>query len=269
MLRAVVFAALVLIAPAAALAAAEAEPAAQPVEVMIVASAHLANPGRDIHNLTVPDVLTPAAQAQIASIADALGRFEPTKVAVERGADVAREHYAQYLAGALPVSRGEDVQLGFRIARARGLNAVYGIDVPGDFPYDAVDAYAKAHGQSAILDAASDDIVDMLATEQKIVDGKGFPALYRYLNAPDRISRDNAFYAKMLRIGAGAEQPGVELLTAWHHRNFLICANLIQAAKPGDRILVFYGAGHAFLLRQCVRETPGFRLIEPTAWLPN
>lgn len=265
-LRVLVFAAAALFAPAALAAPA---PADQPVEVMIVASAHLANPGRDYHNLTVPDVLTPAAQAQLASMADALGRFEPTKVAVESEADVAKARYAQYLAGTLPVSRGEEVQLGFRIAKARGLDAVYGIDADGDFPYEAVDTYAKAHGQSAILDAANNDTVDMLATEQKIVDEKGVAALYRYLNDPASISRLNSFYAKMLGIGGGTEQPGVELQTAWHHRNFLICANLIQAAKPGDRILVIYGAGHAFLLRQCVQQTPGFRLVEPNDLLPK
>ena len=73
----------------------------------------------------------------------------------------------------------------------------------------------------------------------------------------------------MLRVGGGGEQPGAELLTQWYRRNFLICANLIQAAKPGDRMVVFYGAGHAFLLRQCVQETPGFVLVEPNAYLPR
>ncbi len=48
----------------------------------------------------------------------------------------------------------------------------------------------------------------------------------------------------------------------------MICANLLQLSTPGDRIVVFYGSGHAFLLRQCVAETPGFRLVEPDAWLP-
>jgi hypothetical protein len=40
------------------------------------------------------------------------------------------------------------VQLGFRLAKAAGLQNVYGIDVDGDFPYDAVLDFAKAHGQS-------------------------------------------------------------------------------------------------------------------------
>ena len=33
--------------------------------------------------------------------------------------------------------------------------------------------------------------------------------------------------------------------------------------------MVFYGSGHAFLLRQCVSETPGFRLVEPNDYLPR
>jgi len=52
-------------------------------------------------------------------------------------------------------------------------------------------------------------------------------------------------------------------------RNFLICANLVEQSKPGDRIVVLYGFGHAFLLRQCVTETPAFKLVEPNAYLPR
>lgn len=91
----------------------------------------------------------------------------------------------------------------------------------------------------------------------------------RFLNDPKRLISDNGFYRSMLRVGGGAEQPGVGLLTAWYHRNFLICANLIQLAKPGDRVVVFYGAGHSFLLRQCVAETPGFVLAEANDYLPR
>jgi hypothetical protein len=30
-----------------------------------------------------------------------------------------------------------------------------------------------------------------------------------------------------------------------------------------------YGSGHAYLLRQCVREMPGFKLIEANDYLPK
>ncbi len=41
----------------------------------------------------------------------------------------------------------------------------------------------------------------------------------------------------------------------------------MQVAKPGDRILVVFGAGHAYWLRDFVQHTPGFQLAEPTAYL--
>jgi hypothetical protein len=83
------------------------------------------------------------------------------------------------------------------------------------------------------------------------------------------VKADHAFYRTLLRIGGGNTQPAVDLAAAWYKRNFLICANLIQLAQPGDRMVVFYGSGHAFLLRQCVAETPGFELVEPNDYLPE
>ena len=98
---------------------------------------------------------------------------------------------------------------------------------------------------------------------------RGIAADLRLLNDPGRIRDANGLYRSMLHVGLGSDQPGVDLLTAWYHRNLQICANLVQLAKPGDRVVIFFGAGHAFFLRQCVAETPGFTLIEPNDYLPT
>jgi Family of unknown function (DUF5694) len=240
----------------------------KPATVIIVGTFHMANPGRDMHNVVADDMLSEARQKQIAAVGAGLERFKPTVVAVEWSPGSTAEPYAKYRAGTLKPSRNEVVQLGFRLANAARLDVVHGIDVEGDFPYEPVDIYAKAHGQSAMLVAANQDIeayvqrLDDLLKEGTVTDA------LRFLNDPKRLISDNGFYRSMLRVGGGAEQPGVGLLTAWYHRNFLICANLIQLAKPGDRVVVFYGAGHSFLLRQCVAETPGFVLAEAIDYLP-
>ena len=240
-----------------------------PIEVMVVGVFHMSNPGHDLHNMQVGDVLAPGRQGEIAALTDALAGFQPTKVAVEWPSDIVAERYPKYLAGTLPPSRNEVAQLGFRLARTAGSKAVYGIDVDGDFPYDPVKAYAEAHGQSALLDAQGAALDRFNAEEQRLLGDKGVAAALRNMNDPVRLKSDNAFYRTALRIGAGKDQPGVDLLTAWYRRNFLICANLVQLAQPGDRIVVFYGAGHAFLLRQCVSETPGLKLVEPNDYLPR
>lgn len=270
-MRSILMAVVLVLAPAAAPAAIKVAPHPDPatVEVMIVGGFHMNNPGRDIHNLVVDDVLAPRRQAEIAAVTNALARFRPTKIAVEDDAADAAQRWAKFLAGTLAPSRNEVVQLGFRLAKTTGLNTVYGIDVEGDFPFEPVQAWAAAHGKSALLDRQGMLVEQRLAVESRILKDKSVGALLRYMNGPVLLASDNDFYRTTLFMGEGATQPGADLLTAWYHRNFMICANLLQLSKPGDRIVVFYGSGHAFLLRQCVAETPGFRLVEPDAWLPG
>lgn len=258
---------------AVALLSAMAGPAAasttpKDVEVMVVGTYHMANPGRDLHNNRSDDVLAPRRQQELEAVASALLRFAPSRVAVEWPADITVERYRRHRGGTLEPSRNEVVQLGFRLAAAAKLAEVDGIDVDGEFPYPAVDAFAKAHGQSARLERAHAGIARSVAELQHLIDTGSIAQALRHLNDPRRISDDNAFYREMLFIGAGAEQPGVDLLAAWQRRNLAICANLLQRTAPGDRVVVFYGAGHAWLLRQCVAETPGYRLVEANDYLP-
>lgn len=262
--------ALALGAAGSALAAKPAPASAPPpVQVMIVGVFHMSNPGRDLHNVRVDDVLAPKRQAEIAAVTGGLVRFRPTQVVAEWPAKLASDRYAQYLAGTLPPSHNEVVQLGFRLAKAAGLKTVHGIDVDGDFPFEPVEAYAKAHDQSPLLDAAQAEVGAMVAEQAKTLQTRGVAATLRYLNDPAFIAGSNGFYRTTLKLGEGAAQPGADLLTAWYRRNLLICANILQLTKPGDRLVVFYGSGHSFLLRQCVQETPGYRLVEPTDYLPK
>jgi hypothetical protein len=41
----------------------------------------------------------------------------------------------------------------------------------------------------------------------------------------------------------------------------------MQIARPGDRILVVFGAGHTFWLRHFAALTPGYQLVEVNTYL--
>ena len=82
------------------------------------------------------------------------------------------------------------------------------------------------------------------------------------MNEPETIARSHKFYPLMLDFGAGDEQPGVALLSSWYTRNFEVCARMVQLVRPGEKLIVFYGQGHAYLLRQCIDEYPGAELVE-------
>ena len=76
-----------------------------------------------------------------------------------------------------------------------------------------------------------------------------------------------SFYYGLLTFGDGVEQPGADLNAGWYERNARIFVKLMTVARPGDRIVVVYGAGHAYWLRHFVENTPGFELVDPVPWL--
>jgi len=256
-----------LIAIGDAMAQSAAKPAS--AKVMIVGTFHLDNPGRDVFNVQVDDVLARKRQAELADIAQALAKFEPTEVMVEWPQSTTDEQYVSYRAGKLPPSRNEVVQLGFRLAALRKLERVHGIDVAGEFPFDAVKEYAGSHGMAPRLDAALAGAGKEVQNLSERVRKGSIGSVLRYMNTPTRQLENHGFYMDMLRYGEGDAQPGARLVGAWYVRNLAICARLLQSLPEDGRAVVFYGEGHAYLLRQCVIETPGVELVEANDYLPK
>ena len=242
--------------------------AQDPIQVMIVGDFHMSNPGRDLHNVQSDDMLAPKRQAEIAAAVAGLARFRPTAVDAEWDSDAVPQRYDAFLKGKLPPSPNEVVQLGFRLAQASGAS-MHGVDFEADFPYEAVQSFAKAHDEDDLLASANAKVESFVQQQDTLLKTGTVSQVLRWLNDLNVAADNNAFYRSMLKIGGGAQQPGADLLAAWYKRNFYICANIVQLAKPGDRIVVFFGSGHEFLLRQCVSEMPNYKLVEPNDYLSN
>lgn len=256
--------------PTAALAQA---PQPEPVEVMILGTYHFGNPGQDLHNARVDPVTTPEKQAQLKAVAEGLARFRPTAVAVER---IARDQstlldhrYPAFTPADLLTNPDERVQLGYRLAHRLGLERVYAIDEqdregqPSYFPFEDVQAWAQANGGADRLGAMHGEIAAMLADLEQRQATETIGQLLARTNTPDRVLWDQGFYARLMSFGAGDDQPGAVLNARWYARNAQIFARLLQVARPGDRIVVIYGSGHGYWLRQMVGTMPGYVLVEP------
>lgn len=239
------------------------------VDVLMVGTFHLSNPGRDLNNVEADDVMKPQRQRELQAITDALRRFDPTVVAVEWPAETVDERYPQYLDGTLAPSRNEVVQLGFRLAKDAGLQRVYGLDMDGEFPFEAVQDFAKAHGRAGEIDA----LMAMGAAETKKIGDlqrdHTLGGVLRTMNTDAAYRTNHSFYTSILTMGDGDAQPGADLVAAWTKRNLRICARLLQVVKPGDRVVAFYGQGHLYLLRQCLRDAPNVRWVDPLRYLPR
>lgn len=243
-------------------------PEPEPIKVMVVGMFHFDNPGLDYRNAKIDDMLAPARQAEIAAVSEALSRFQPTKVGVEWAPGRPDRPYGRYLDGSLPASPDEIVQVAFRIAKTNHLTKVYGLDMPMDLPFDPAVAFAESHGRQDIIEKITVVSEANVALQERILRDEGVAATLRMLNDSPRAMESHGLYRDILKLGAGADQPGLAVVLAWYQRNLGICANLLQAAQPGDRVAVFFGAGHLPLLEQCVRETPGYELVSALDYLP-
>jgi len=237
----------------------------------VLGTYHFANPGLDVAKTDVADVLSPKRQAEIEAVVDALGRFRPTKIVVERKpATAARldSLYEAFVAGRRELARDETEQLGLRLAARLGHARVYPIDYRNDFPFEAMMAYAQEH-DTAFVRFVDEELARLTAAANRAQRQSTVGEILRSKNAPQRLAADHGSYMRFARVGAGDTYVGADLVAKWYERNIHIFANLQRIAEPGDRILVIFGAGHAPILRELVTYDPEMTLVDAAPYLPS
>ncbi len=259
-----------------AAAAAPQTAAPAPVEVMVLGTYHFDNPGLDKVNVKVDDVLVPRRQRELQALAEAIAKFRPTHVMIEaqrQGPAYDVEQYRTFTPASLAASRNEIVQIGYRIAALAGLKSVQGIDEqpgPGEpdyFPFGPLQDYAEKHGEAGQIEAMVATLQGEAKQTEALQTAHSVPWLLQRYNDPASPLASNDFYYAALRFGDGEVQPGADLNAMWYLRNAKIFAKLVNVAKPGDRVLVVYGAGHGYWLRHFAATTPGFRSVDVIPYL--
>ena len=232
-------------------------------EVLVLGTYHMNNPGRDLFNTQADDVLAPKRQAEIAQVLEALKRFKPTKIAVERtaGDERIRKDYAAYLAGTHTLTRNEIEQLGFRLAKELGHAQVYAVDADGEFPHPRLVKYAKATGRSAELDAMLAEIGEMVRKDNAYLASHTILEMLLELNSDEKVSEAVGFYYRQAAFGEPWDWAGADLVADWFRRNMRIYTNVMQLVEsPNEHILVIYGSGHTGWLQQAFGGNPNLRL---------
>lgn len=259
-----------------AMATVAAEPA--PIDVMVVGTYHMDNPGLDLANMKADDVLKPQRQKELEALSAALAEFRPTKIVVERIARTPAlldHRYAEFTPADLTKNRDERYQVAYRLAHRLGQKQVYAIDEdPGDgepdyFPFDKVIAWARANGAEGRLNAALEEVKAEVAKTSALQSKGSISDVLVELNRPAKDESAQAWHYRVLAYGDTEKQPGADLNAMWYLRNAKIFAKLMTVAEPGDRVLVVYGSGHNYWLRHFAKTTPGFQNVDPTPYFEN
>ena len=257
--------------------------------VMILGSSHLANPGADVYNTKIDDVLAPKRQAEIQQLIEQLARFKPTKIAVEvdarSDADLQTE-YGAYLDRNLQLKRHEIHQIAFRLANQMGHPKVHCVDYfwteqSPRIPESEIDSelmdyqqFAKIRNQEHLLPPipTTDERVTPDEDSTTLIESEGYESLigmYMRLNQSEGRRVDHQEYMRIARIGIDTQYPGAHwVIHNWYARNFKIFVNLTRITESADdRILLIIGAGHVFLVQQFLEDSGDYIVESPLDYL--
>lgn len=243
-----------------------------PAKVMIVGVAHLVS-RRDVHNSTFEDSpLSPKRQAEVANVIAKLARFHPTKVLVEAslGDTAAINQYRRYLAGQFTLPANETYQFGFKLASAAHDSAIYPIDSDGpelineqsDSGKQVVDFLNKVFPS-----VSTPSFATYLARNDSIQRHGTYLELLRFLNTDAAIRANASLYSVLDGMGRDTHYAGSAYVSQWYGRNCYIFANILSVIAPGDRVVLFMGQGHEYLLRELVRLNPTLESVDPLVYL--
>ena len=241
--------------------------------VLLLGTWHMDNPGKDMLNLKTDDVLVPRRQKEIKELVNRLAKFRPTRVLIEApyGDPVRPNAYADYLAGKHDLSRDEREQVAFRLARRMNLSTVPGIDYPMDLDDSQLNLLMKSNPElvGKAMEALQADGGKEMEKQQSLLAHSSVTEFYRYQNSEEAIERNHQFYFKYLvPIAQGQNYAGADMVASWYKRNLRIMNNLERLQlSPTDRVFILFGQGHVKLLRDFIKATPGFCLVNAEAYL--
>ena len=253
--------------------------------IMILGSTHLANPGMDVVNTKMDDVLAPKRQREIKQLVEQLKAFNPTKIALEvdfsRNAEVNAE-YQDYLKGTYQLTGGEGDQIGYRLAKQLGHSKVYCVDYwPKQNPFfpddlDLIDytKFAETHDQKHLLpfEPTEGETTKDEKGATRVEPEKYVPIIDMYIrdNDPEGKRTEHQLYIRWIaRIGLGDKYPGSNWLShSWYDRNLKIYVNLTRITESADdRVMLIIGAGHVYLVQQFLEESGDYVIESPLKYL--
>jgi hypothetical protein len=93
---------------------------------------------------------------------------------------------------------------------------------------------------------------------------------FAMLNSPENRLKDHqAYLTEIILEGAGDNYLGADAVAKWYRRNMRIFANAydITDFDTEERLLLIYGSGHVWQLRQLFMDSPDFEYIEVNEYL--
>jgi len=250
------------------------------IPVLTLGTFHFNFPNLDVQQIDQSDqidVLHSTYQKEIEEIVSDLSKFKPTIIVIERRPDqqfIVDSLYQEYLTGTYQLSRREDEQIGFRLAKAAAIKTLYCVDEWGNFNenvstimegkdsiqtqqfesfyYNNLDSMKKTKLKPTIRANGIRKELLLISDKQTIKESLGdyLVGIFKYE------AKENDFL-------------GVDFETGrWFNRNLKILRNIQRIeVLSSDRIVVIFGSGHLNLLNYFFECSPEYELVDVEEYL--
>ena len=264
------------------------------IQVMLLGTYHMDNPGLDVADIEVDDVLTSVRQNQLSTLVGHLARWEPDLVAVERPyerTDRMNQLYREYRNGDREYDREEEfdpphpkredptaecrsevVQIGFRLADRLNHDRIAPVDWPTTLANDDLEALEdRGFEPPGKLDATGVDPQTFQAEVNKRIAQDTVMEALRWHNREVQLRRFNrANMDAFLWMGTAENYGGPRALATWYERNLRMIHNLWRSLNSAEkRVLLLVGASHVSPLRHLLTDVSGLQPVSPLPYLDD
>lgn len=253
-------------------------------KAMILGVFHFDNPGLDTYKEEFPfEILESKRQEELGSLLEQIARFKPTKILLESNRlnsdSILNLNYQEYLIGEFDISnkRSEIYQIGFKLAKKLGHSRIYSSDASAkwfgaDLDWDNYDSdiYMKSRNQYEKSNRYDYEQYYRFSDSLKSV--TSLTDYFTITNNPnDRLKDHQVYLTKTILEGAGDNYVGADAVARWYRRNIRIFANAYDLTDfdNEERLLLIYGAGHVWQLRQLFSDSPDYEYVEVNDYLSN
>ena len=251
-------------------------------KAMVLVVFHFDNPNLDSYKPKFPfNILESKRQSELDTLLNKIAEYKPTKILIEwsriKMDSITNERYQNYLNGSYDINdkSNEVYQIGFKLAKRLGHNRVYCSDASADWfgveldwdNYDE-DAYLKSKGQfkkSTRYDYESFyELSDSIKSIQTLTEH-----LFFINRMENRLKDHQAYLTENVLEGAGDNYLGADEVARQYRRNLRIFSNAYDLTDfdNEERLLLIYGSGHVWQLRQFFNDSPDFYYVEPNDYL--
>ena len=235
------------------------------MEILLVGTIHLGETP-DIHTLAEDDKKKYSDIHSEQLVAD-IAKFQADQVFVEYPFELQKQLKTIYRSAEVneDFEENEVYQIGFRLAKMLGHDAVYAVDWHEE-PDESINLGLVAEGKSkAEYEKLMDRVKIVMKKLTVIIQQGNIIELYKFINSPENILNDHKVYLDLMQLD---DEVAFEWVTKyWYYRNLRIVRNIKQSITPETkRAVILYGSGHNYLLKQLLEDDQSIKVIHYGDW---